>query len=188
MPVQVGINGFGRIGRLVCRAICEADGVDVVHINDPFIDLDYMVYLLKYDSVHGRFDGTIEKTDGGIKVNGTKIDVFQETDPSKIPWGKVGADYIAECTGVFMDAEKVGAHLQAGAKKAIISAPPKDSSPIFVMGVNNQKYDSSMNVVSNASCTTNCLAPIAKVLNDNWGIEEGLMTTKIGRASCRERV
>ena len=125
----------------------------------------------------GRFDGTIEKTDGGIKVNGQKIDVFQETDPSKIPWGRVGADYIAECTGVFMDAEKVGAHLQAGAKKAIISAPPKDSSPIFVMGVNNQKYDSSMNVVSNASCTTNCLAPIAKVLNDNWGIEEGLMTT-----------
>lgn len=177
--VRLGINGFGRIGRLTFRSALtnNANKAQVMAINDPFMDLDYLCYLLKYDSVHGRFDGTIEKTDGGIKVNGQKIDVFQETDPSKIPWGKVGADYIAECTGVFMDADKVGAHFKGGAKKAIISAPPKDSSPIFVMGVNNQKYDSSMQVVSNASCTTNCLAPIAKVLNDNWGIEEGLMTT-----------
>ncbi len=125
----------------------------------------------------GRFDGTIEKVDGGIKVNGEKVDVFSETDPTKIPWGRVGADYIAECTGVFCDIPKAGLHKEGGAKKVIISAPPKDSAPIFVMGVNNEKYESSMDVVSNASCTTNCLAPVAKVLHDTWGIEEGLMTT-----------
>lgn len=125
----------------------------------------------------GTFKGTIEKTDGGIKVNGEKVSVFQETDPSKIPWGRVGADYIAECTGVFNNQETAGLHMNGGAKKAIISAPPKDNVPIFVMGVNNEKYSSDMTVVSNASCTTNCLAPVAKVLNDTWGIEEGLMTT-----------
>jgi len=177
--VRLGINGFGRIGRLTFRsALTEnANKAQVMAINDPFMDLDYLCYLLKYDSVHGRFQGTIEKTDGGVKVNGQKIDVFQETDPTKIPWGRVGADYIAECTGVFTNTETVSAHLAGGAKKAIISAPPKDSAPIFVMGVNNEEYESSMNVVSNASCTTNCLAPIAKVLHDTWGIEEGLMTT-----------
>jgi len=146
-------------------------------INDPFMDIDYLIYLLKYDSVHGRFQGTIEKCDGGIKVNGQPIKVFQETDPTKTPWGAAGADYIAEATGVFTNQEKAGLHLQGGAKKAIISAPPKDSVPIFVMGVNHEKYTSDMTVVSNASCTTNCLAPVAKVLHDTWGIEEGLMTT-----------
>jgi len=179
MSVRLGINGFGRIGRLTFRSALttNAGKARVQAINDPFMDLDYLVYLLRYDSVHGRFQGTIEKTDGGILVNGEKIDVFQETDPTKIPWGRVGADYIAECTGVFCDQAKAGAHLQGGAKKAIISAPPKDSVPIFVMGVNQDKYDPGMTVVSNASCTTNCLAPIAKVLQDAYGIEEGLMTT-----------
>merc|ERR1712060_739202 len=179
MSVRMGINGFGRIGRLTFRSALtqNADKAQVAAINDPFMDLDYLMYLLKYDSVHGRFQGTIEKTDGGIKVNGNTIKVFQETDAAKIPWGSVGADYIAECTGVFCNKETAGKHLQAGAKKAIISAPPKDDAPIFVMGVNHDKYDSGMDVVSNASCTTNCLAPVAKVLHDTWGIEEGLMTT-----------
>jgi len=139
--------------------------------------LDYLIYLLKYDSVHGRFQGTVEKVDGGIKVNGNMVHVFQETDPTKIPWGKAGAEYIAEATGVFTDTAKAGLHLQGGAKKAIISCPAKDDAPMFVMGVNNQLYTPDMTVVSNASCTTNCLAPMAKVIHDNWGIEEGLMTT-----------
>merc|ERR1712060_363337 len=179
MSVRMGINGFGRIGRLTFRSALtqNADKAQVAAINDPFMDLDYLMYLLKYDSVHGRFQGTIEKTDGGIKVNGNTIKVFQETGAAKIPWGSVGADYIAECAGVFCNKETAGKHLQAGAKKAIISAPPKDDAPIFVMGVNHDKYDSGMDVVSNASCTTNCLAPVAKVLHDTWGIEEGLMTT-----------
>jgi len=179
MSVRLGINGFGRIGRLTFRSAFteNAAKAQVNAINDPFMDLDYLIYLLKYDSVHGRFKGTVEKTDGGIKVNGHTVQVFQETDPTKIPWGKAGADYIAEATGVFTSTEKAGLHLQGGAKKAIISAPPKDGAPIFVMGVNNSGYTSDMNVVSNASCTTNCLAPIAKVIHDNWGIEEGLMTT-----------
>jgi len=146
-------------------------------INDPFMDLDYLIYLLKYDSVHGQFKGTIEKADGGIKVDGHFVRVFSETDPSKTAWGSVGADYIAECTGVFNNKETAGAHLIGGAKKAIISAPPKDDAPIYVVGVNHHEYRPDQNVVSNASCTTNCLAPIAKVLNDNWKIEEGLMTT-----------
>lgn len=177
--VRLGINGFGRIGRLTMRAALSSNAgkAQVTAINDPFMDLDYLEYLLKYDSVHGKFQGTIEKTDGGIKVNGETIRVFSETDPTKIQWGSVGADYIAECTGVFTTVEKAGLHTQGGAKKAIISAPPKDSAPIFVMGVNHDKYTSDMTVVSNASCTTNCLAPVAKVLHDTWGIEEGLMTT-----------
>jgi len=141
------------------------------------MDLDYLIYQLKYDSVHGRFDGTIEKTDGGIKVNGHKVAVFNEKDPTAIPWGKSGADYIAECSGVFLDQTKGSLHIQAGAKKTILSAPPKDETPIFVYGVNNSAYKSEYKVVSNASCTTNCLAPIAKVVHDNFGIEEGLMTT-----------
>jgi glyceraldehyde 3-phosphate dehydrogenase len=135
------------------------------------------VYLLKYDSVHGRFPGTVEEADGGIKVNGDFIKVYHETDPSKIGWGKVGADYVCESTGVFLTKEKGALHIQGGAKKVVLSAPPKDDAPIFVMGVNNQLYTSDMNVVSNASCTTNCLAPITKVLNDKWGIDQGLMTT-----------
>ena len=150
--------------------------VEVVAINDPFVPLEYMAYLLKYDSVHGRYQGTVEVRGSQLVVDGVAIDVYQSKDPTQIPWGKSGADYVCESTGVFTTAEKASAHLKGGAKKVIISAPSGDA-PMFVMGVNEDKYDKSMNVVSNASCTTNCLAPIAKVLNDNFGIEEGLMTT-----------
>ena len=177
--VRIGINGFGRIGRFVFRStyLNNAGKARVTAINDPFQDLDYLVYLLKYDSVHGRFPGTVEEADGGIKVNGDFIKVYHETDPSKIGWGKVGADYVCESTGVFLTKEKGALHIAGGAKKVVLSAPPKDDAPIFVMGVNNDLYTSDMNVVSNASCTTNCLAPITKVLNDKWGIDQGLMTT-----------
>jgi len=177
--VRLGINGFGRIGRLTFRSALttNAGKAQVTAINDPFMDKDYLMYLLRYDSVHGQFKGSIESTDTGIRVDGHDIRLFSETDPTKIQWGSVGADYIAECTGVFTSKEKGELHIQGGAKKAIISAPPKDSSPIFVMGVNHDEYTSDMTVVSNASCTTNCLAPVAKVLHDTWGIEEGLMTT-----------
>jgi len=146
-------------------------------INDPFMSLDYLCYLLKYDSVHGRFPGTVEQADGGIKVNGEFVKVFHETDPAKIGWGATGADYVCESTGVFLTQEKGEQHLAGGAKKVVLSAPPKDASPIFVMGVNEGLYTPDMTVVSNASCTTNCLAPVTKVLHDNYGIEEGLMTT-----------
>lgn len=177
--VRLGINGFGRIGRLTFRSTFAANkGVGkVMAINDPFQDNEYIAYLLKYDSVHGRFPHHVEAVADGIKVDGELIRVFHETDPTKIAWGSVGAEYIAESTGVFLTTDKASAHLEGGAKKVVLSAPPKDDSPILVMGVNHEKYDSSMKVFSNASCTTNCLAPIAKVLNDNWGIEEGLMTT-----------
>jgi len=177
--VRMGVNGFGRIGRFVFRStfMNNADKAKVTAINDPFMDLDYLQYLLKYDSVHGRFPGTVEKADGGIKVNGDFVKVFHETDPSKIGWGSVGADYVCESTGVFLSQDKGALHIAGGAKKVVLSAPPKDSTPIFVMGVNQEKYQSDMSVVSNASCTTNCLAPITKVLNDKFGIEEGLMTT-----------
>jgi glyceraldehyde 3-phosphate dehydrogenase len=177
--VRMGINGFGRIGRFVFRStfMNNKDKARVMAINDPFMSLDYLMYLLKYDSVHGRFPGSIEKADGGIKVDGHFVKVFHETDPTKIAWGSVGADYVCESTGVFLSQEKGDLHIKGGAKKVVLSAPPKDSVPIFVVGVNHDKYDSKMTVVSNASCTTNCLAPVAKVLNDNWGIQEGLMTT-----------
>jgi len=177
--VRLGINGFGRIGRLVFRSAMSQPGgrAAVTAINDPFMDVDYLTYLLKYDSVHGQFKGDIEKADGGIKVNGHFVAVTHETDPTKIGWNKHGSDYICESTGVFVAKEKAAAHIAGGAKKAIISAPPKDDAPTFVVGVNHEKYTSDMKVVSNASCTTNCLAPVAKVLNDTWGIEEGLMTT-----------
>jgi glyceraldehyde 3-phosphate dehydrogenase len=176
---RIGINGFGRIGRLVTRAAFSqnASKAQVMAINDPFMDVDYLIYLLKHDSVHGRFEHEVKKCDGGIMIGDHKVAVTHEKDPSSIPWGNNGADFICESTGAFTDANTCNGHLKGGAKKAIISCPPKDSSPIFVMGVNNQLYTSDMNVVSNASCTTNCLAPIAKVLNDNWGIDEGLMTT-----------
>jgi len=175
----MGINGFGRIGRFVFRStfLGNKDKAMVTAINDPFMDLDYLTYLLKYDSVHGRFPGSIEKADGGIKVDGQFVKVFHETDPTKIGWGSVGADYVCESTGVFLTKEKGELHIQGGAKKVVLSAPPKDASPIFVVGVNHDGYNSDMSVVSNASCTTNCLAPITKVLNDKFGIEEGLMTT-----------
>ena len=136
------------------------------------MDLDYLTYLLKYDSVHGRFPGTVEQVDGGIKVNGDFVKVFHETDPTKIGWGSVGADYVCESTGVFLTKEKGELHIKGGAKKVVLSAPPKDDAPIFVVGVNHDNYKSDMSVVSNASCTTNCLAPITKVLNDRWGIEK----------------
>ena len=177
--VRIGINGFGRIGRFVFRStfLGNKDKATAVAINDPFMSVDYLMYLLKYDSVHGRFPFTVEKADGGIKVDGQLVKVFHETDPTKIGWGTVGADYVCESTGVFLTQEKGSLHLQGGAKKVVLSAPPKDNVPIFVYGVNQEKYNSDMQVVSNASCTTNCLAPITKVINDNWGIEEGLMTT-----------
>lgn len=172
---KVGINGFGRIGRLVLRAAVSS-GVNVVAVNDPFIDLDYMVYMFKYDSTHGRYKGDVKAEGGKLVVDGKAIEVFQKMKPDEIPWGKAGADYVVESTGVFTTTEKANAHIKGGAKKVIISAPSADA-PMFVMGVNHEKYDKSMNIISNASCTTNCLAPLAKVINDKFGIEEGLMTT-----------
>ena len=176
MSVKIGINGFGRIGKLSFQAALAKEGVEVVAVNDPFVTADYMAYMTKYDTVHGRFNGTIEEKDGNLVVNGKEIKVYNEMDPHNIPWGELGVEYVLECSGVFTTMEKAGAHLEAGAKKVIISAPSKDA-PMFVMGVNNETYDPSMNIVSNASCTTNCLAPLAKVINDNFGITEGLMTT-----------
>jgi glyceraldehyde 3-phosphate dehydrogenase len=182
MPVTLGINGFGRIGRLVFKAATANPEANIAAINEPFMDLTYMVYQLKYDSVHGRFPGTIaSKTDGGqdvLIINGKEIKVFHEKDPAAIPWGTAGAQYVCESTGVFTEKAKAELHLKGGCKRVIISAPPKDAVPIYVVGVNHEKYNKETDtVVSNASCTTNCLAPIAKVLNDNFGIKEGLMTT-----------
>jgi len=172
---KIGINGFGRIGRLVLRAALEK-GAEVVAINDPFIGLDYMVYMFKYDSTHGRFKGEVKTEGDQLVVNGHKISVFSERDPKAIPWGKAGADYVVESTGVFTTIDKASAHLDGGAKKVIISAPSADA-PMFVVGVNLESYDPSLKVISNASCTTNCLAPLAKVIHDNFEIVEGLMTT-----------
>ncbi|KAG2220010.1 hypothetical protein INT45_010378 [Circinella minor] len=176
MPVKTGINGFGRIGRIVLRTSLLNPDVQVVAVNDPFIDLDYMVYMFKYDSTHGRFKGTVEKKDGKLVVNGQEIAVYSERDPGAIPWKDTGVEYVIESTGVFTTKEKAGAHLQGGAKKVIISAPSSDA-PMFVVGVNLESYQSDMQVISNASCTTNCLAPLAKVIDDNFKIVEGLMTT-----------
>jgi glyceraldehyde 3-phosphate dehydrogenase len=172
---KIGINGFGRIGRLVLRAAIEK-GATVVAVNDPFIDLDYMVYMFKFDSTHGKFKGEVKAEGGNLVVNGQKIAVFNEKDPKAIPWCKAGAEYVVESTGVFTTIEKASAHLQGGAKKVIISAPSADA-PMYVCGVNLDKYDPSHKVVSNASCTTNCLAPLAKVIHENFEIVEGLMTT-----------
>lgn len=176
MVVKIGINGFGRIGRLVMRASLSEGAVQVVAVNDPFIDLDYMVYMFKFDSTHGRFKGKVEAKDGKLIINGNPISVFAKRNPDEIPWGDNGAEYVVESTGVFTTVDKASAHLKGGAKRVIISAPSADA-PMFVMGVNEDKYNPSMTVISNASCTTNCLAPVAKVLNDKFGIEEGLMTT-----------
>jgi len=173
---RIGINGFGRIGRLVLRAALLSGKVEVVAVNDPFIELDYMVYMFKYDSTHGRFKGDVSQNNGQLVVDKAAINVSQERDPSAIPWGKYGADYVVESTGVFTTIEKATAHLKGGCKKVVISAPSADA-PMFVMGVNENKYTNDLNIVSNASCTTNCLAPVAKVINDSFGIEEGLMTT-----------
>lgn len=179
MAIKIGINGFGRIGRLVFRAaLSQPEVFEVMGINDPFIDLDYMVYMVKYDSVHGKFNGDISAKDGKLFVNGKSINVYACKDPSEIPWSECSADYVIESTGVFCTKEKASAHFNGGAKKVIISAPAKDKdTPTFVCGVNLESYTKDMNVVSNASCTTNCLAPLAKVINDNFGINEGLMTT-----------
>ena len=176
MSIKIGINGFGRIGNLTFQAALEKGDVEVVSINDPFISADYMAYIVKFDTVHGRFKGEVRAEDGKLIVNGKEIKVYNETDPKNIPWGADGVEYVLECSGVFTTIEKANAHLEGGAKKVVISAPSKDA-PMFVMGVNNDKYTSDMNIVSNASCTTNCLAPLAKVINDNFGITEGLMTT-----------
>ncbi len=176
MSIKIGINGFGRIGMLAFQAALNKKEVEVVAINDPFITADYMAYMVKFDTVHGRFNGEVTGENNILKVNGKEIKVYNEMDPKNIPWGTDGVEYVLECSGVFTTIEKANAHLEAGAKKVIISAPSKDA-PMFVMGVNNDKYDPSMNIISNASCTTNCLAPLAKVINDNFGIKEGLMTT-----------
>ncbi|TGZ78564.1 glyceraldehyde 3-phosphate dehydrogenase [Ascodesmis nigricans] len=176
MVVKVGINGFGRIGRIVFRNAVEHSDVEVVAINDPFIDPEYAVYMLKYDSTHGVFKGEVSHQGGNLVVNGKTIKMFQERDPANIQWGSAGADYIVESTGVFTTTEKAKAHLKGGAKKVVISAPSADA-PMFVCGVNLEKYTKDIEVLSNASCTTNCLAPLAKVINDQFGIVEGLMTT-----------
>ena len=176
MAVKVGINGFGRIGRMVFRAAMTKPEIEIVGVNDPFIDPDYMVYMLKYDSVHGKFDGEVSAKDGKLVVNGKEITVFNCMDPKDIDWKSCGAEYIVESTGVFTTTEKASAHFNGGAKKVVISAPSSDA-PMFVMGVNHNTYNKDMKVISNASCTTNCLAPLAKVLNDKFGLVEGLMTT-----------
>ncbi|MDJ1469198.1 type I glyceraldehyde-3-phosphate dehydrogenase [Cytophagaceae bacterium DM2B3-1] len=175
--IKVGINGFGRIGRLVFRAaVTNHPEIEIVGIND-LIDVEYMAYMLRYDSTHGLFKGDVKVEDGKLVVNGNAIRVTAEKDPANLKWNEVGAEYVVESTGLFLDQEKAGLHLKAGAKRVVISAPAKDDTPTFVMGVNNESYKPEMTIISNASCTTNCLAPIAKVLNDKWGIEEGLMTT-----------
>ncbi len=175
--IKVGINGFGRIGRLVFRASLDRKDMQVVGVNDPFIDLPYAAYMLKYDTMHGRFEGTIEVKEKSLVVNGKEVFFFAEKDPKAIAWKSCGAEYIVESTGVFCSTEAASAHFEGGAKKVVISAPAKDASPTFVCGVNLDKYTKDMKVVSNASCTTNCLAPMTKVLVDKFGIVEGLMTT-----------
>ena len=174
--IKIGINGFGRIGRFVFRVAVAKENVEVVAIND-LIDVDYMAYMLKYDSTHGQFKGTVEVKDGQLVVNGKTIRVTAQRNPADINWGAVGADYVVESTGLFLEKTKAQGHIDGGAKKVILSAPSKDDTPMFVMGVNHKSYTNDMTFVSNASCTTNCLAPIAKVLNDSFGILEGLMTT-----------
>ena len=176
MSIKVGINGFGRIGRMVFRASVNHPEIEIVGIND-LCPADYLAYMLKYDTMHGQFQGTVSATETAIVVNGKEIPIYAKRDPAEIPWGELGAEYVVESTGLFLTKEKSEAHLKAGAKKVIMSAPSKDDTPMFVCGVNLDKYTTDMNFVSNASCTTNCLAPIAKVLNDKWGITDGLMTT-----------
>ncbi|KKD01364.1 MULTISPECIES: type I glyceraldehyde-3-phosphate dehydrogenase [Photobacterium] len=175
MTIKVGINGFGRIGRFVFRASVERDDIEVVGIND-LIDVEYMAYMLKYDSTHGRFKGTVEVKDGNLIVNGKTVRVTAERDPASLNWDAIGVDVVAEATGIFLTDETARKHIEAGAKKVVLTGPSKDDTPMFVMGVNHESY-AGQDIVSNASCTTNCLAPIAKVLNDKWGIKDGLMTT-----------
>ena len=177
MMIKVGINGFGRIGRLVMRASLDRKDIDVVAINDPFIDLEYMKYMLKFDTIHGRLDKEIEIKNGNLVIDGKEIKVYNCKEPSEINWSEAGAEYIVESSGVFASSEKASAHMVGGAKKVVITAPTKDETPMFVMGVNNNEYKKDMTIVSNASCTTNCLAPLAKIIHENFGIDEGLMTT-----------
>ena len=176
MTIRVGINGFGRIGRLVFRAAQERNDIEIVGIND-LIDVEYMAYMLRYDTMHGQFKGSVEVKDGKLVVNGKSIRVTAEKDPANLKWNEVGADYVVESTGLFLTKEKAQGHIAAGAKYVVMSAPSKDDTPMFVCGVNTDSYVKGTQFVSNASCTTNCLAPIAKVLNDVFGIEDGLMTT-----------
>ncbi len=176
MSIKVGINGFGRIGRMVFRASINHPEVEIVGIND-LCPADYLAYMLKYDTMHGQFAGEVSATENAIVVNGKEIPIYAERDPKNIPWGQLGAEYVVESTGLFLTQEKAQGHIEAGAKKVVMSAPSKDATPMFVCGVNLDAYKPEMQFVSNASCTTNCLAPIAKVLNDNWGITDGLMTT-----------
>ena len=176
MSIKVGINGFGRIGRMVFRASLNHPEIEIVGIND-LCPADYLAYMLKYDTMHGRFAADVKSNDYGIVVNGREIPVFAERNPADLPWGKIGAEYVVESTGLFLTKEKAQAHIDAGAKKVVMSAPSKDDTPMFVCGVNLDSYTSDMQFVSNASCTTNCLAPLAKIINDNFGIVEGLMTT-----------
>ena len=174
--MKIGINGFGRIGRLAFRAALKRGDIEIVGIND-LVDPEYMAYMLKYDSTHGKFEGTVEEKDGHLVVNGKTIRVTAEKDPANLKWNEVGAEVILECTGLFLSQESAQKHIDAGAKKVVLSAPAKDDTPTFVMGVNDTELKKEQTIVSNASCTTNCLAPLAKVLNDNFGIVEGLMTT-----------
>ena len=176
MTIRVGINGFGRIGRLVFRAAQKRNDIEIVAIND-LIDVEYMAYMLRYDTMHGRFDGTVEVRDGKLVVNGKEIRVTAEKNPADLKWNEVGAEYVVESTGLFLTKEKAQGHIDAGAKYVVMSAPSKDDTPMFVCGVNTETYVKGTQFVSNASCTTNCLAPIAKVLNDAFGIKDGLMTT-----------
>ncbi len=176
MSIKIGINGFGRIGRMVLRCSLDHPEIEIVGIND-LCPADYLAYMVKYDTMHGGFAGTIGSTENAIVVNGKEIPIFAEKDPANLPWGKIGAEYVIESTGLFLTKEKSQGHIAAGAKHVVMSAPSKDDTPMFVMGVNQDTYTSDMTFVSNASCTTNCLAPIAKVLNDNFGITDGLMTT-----------
>ena len=187
MGIKVGINGFGRIGRMVFRACLEHPEIDVVGIND-LCPADYLAYMLKYDTMHGRCKADIESRENALVVNGQVIPVFSERDPANLKWGKLGAEYIVESTGLFLTKEKAAGHIAAGAKKVIMSAPSKDDTPMFVMGVNHKNYTSDMQFVSNASCTTNCLAPIAKVLHENFGIKDGLMTTIHSVTATQETV
>ena len=177
MAIKIGINGFGRIGRLVFRAGISNPAYEFVAINDPFMSPDYVAYMLRYDTVHGRFDGEITFDDTSVTVGGKKVQFFAEKDPANIPWGKIGVDYVVDATGIFHSMDKAQAHIDAGAKKVVYTGPSKDDTPMFVCGVNLDKYTKDMNFVSNASCTTNCLAPLAKVINDKFGIKDGLMTT-----------
>lgn len=186
MTIKIGINGFGRIGRFVFRAACERSEFEIVAIND-LLDADYMAYMLKYDSTHGKFNGSVEVKDGQLIVNGKTIRITSERDPANLAWNTVGADVVIDATGLFLTSETAGKHIQAGAKKVVLSAPSKDDTPMFVMGVNHKDY-AGQDIVSNASCTTNCLAPLAKVLNDNFGIVDGLMTTVHATTSTQNTV